>query len=220
MHLHCCVEDSWRVPWTSSRSSQSILKEISPEHSLEGWCWSWNSNTLATWSEELTHWKRLWCRERLRAGEGGDRGWDDWMASPTQWTWVWTSSRSWWWTGRPGMLQPMGSQTVGHDWVTELITVRSTFNCPLVWDTPVRHCILIISIPHQHFKGGIITLFDVLKLSLLTWPSSQKDRWNSRRTSWLQSTSSSSTSVSVTSIRRACCNSQIVSKWLFYYAGV
>ena len=70
---------------------------------------------------ELTYWKRLWCWEGLGAGgEGDDRGWDGWMASPTQWMWVWVNSRSWWWTGRPGMLQFMGSQRVGHDWVTEL----------------------------------------------------------------------------------------------------
>ena len=85
------------------------------------WCWSWNSNTLATWYEELTHWKRTWCWERLKAeGEGDDRGWDGWMASITQWTWIWVSSRSWWWTGKPGMLQSMGSQRVRHNWVTEL----------------------------------------------------------------------------------------------------
>ena len=84
-------------------------------------CWSWNSNTLATWCEDLTHWKRPWCWERLRArGEGDDRGWDGWMASPTQWTWVWVSSGSWWWTGRPGVLQFMGSQRVRHVWATEL----------------------------------------------------------------------------------------------------
>ena len=85
------------------------------------WCWSWNSKTLATWCEELTDWKRPWCWERLKAGEEGDnRGWDGWMASLTRWTWVWTSSRSWWWTGKPGMLQSMGLQRVGHDWATEL----------------------------------------------------------------------------------------------------
>ena len=85
------------------------------------WCWSWNSNTLATWCEELTHLKRPWCWERLKAGgEGDDRGWDAWMASPTQLTWVWVNSRSWWWTGRPDVLRFMGSQRVGHDWVTEL----------------------------------------------------------------------------------------------------
>ena len=84
-------------------------------------CWSRNSNTLATWCEELTHLKRPWCWERLTAGgEEHDRGWDGWMASSTQWTWVWVDSRNWWWTGRPGMLQLMGLQRVGHDWVTEL----------------------------------------------------------------------------------------------------
>ena len=85
------------------------------------WCWSWNSNTLATWCEELTHLKRPWCWEKLKAGgEGDDRGWDGWMASPTQWTWVWVNSSSWWWTRRPGVLQFMGLQRVRHDWATEL----------------------------------------------------------------------------------------------------
>ena len=65
--------------------------------------------------------KRPWCCEILKAGgEGDDRGWDGWMASPTQWTWIWVNSGSWWWTGRPGMLQSMGSQRIGHNWVTEL----------------------------------------------------------------------------------------------------
>ena len=86
------------------------------------WCWSWNSSTSATSWEELTHWKRLWCWEGLGAGgEGDDRGWDGWMASLTRWTWVWVNSGSWWWTGRPGVLQFMGSQRVGHDWATDLI---------------------------------------------------------------------------------------------------
>ena len=105
-----------RVPWTARRSNQSILKEISPEYSLEDWCWSWNSNTLATWCKELTHWKRPWCWERLKArGEGDDRGRDGWMASLTQWAWVWVNPGSRWWTGRSGMLQSMGSQRAGHD---------------------------------------------------------------------------------------------------------
>ena len=85
------------------------------------WCWSWNSSTLATWCDELTRLKSPWCWERLGAGgDGDDRGWDGWMASLTQWTWVWVDSSSWWWTGRPGVLQSMGSQRVGHDWATEL----------------------------------------------------------------------------------------------------
>ena len=111
-----CWRRLLRVPWTTRRSNQSILKDISPGRD---WCLSWNSNTLATWYEELTHLKSPWCWERLRAGgEGDNRGWDGWMASPTQWTWVWVDSRSWWWTGRPGVLQFMGSQRVRHDWAT------------------------------------------------------------------------------------------------------
>ena len=84
------------TPWIAQRSNQSILKEISP--GWKDWCWSWNSRSLATWCEELTHLKRPWCWERLGAGgEGDKRGWDGWMASPTWWTWVWVNSRSWWW---------------------------------------------------------------------------------------------------------------------------
>ena len=114
-----CWRRLLRVTWTARKSNQSILKEISPRR--KDWRWSWGSNTLATWCEELTHWKRPWCWKRLKAvGEGDDRGWDGWMASPTRWTWVWTSSGSWWWTGKPGVLQYIGSRRVGHDWVTEL----------------------------------------------------------------------------------------------------
>ena len=119
-----------RIDAFTRTSNQSILKEISPEYSLEDWCWSWNSNTLATWWEELTHWKRPWCWERLKVGrKGDDRGWNGWMTSPTWWTWVWVSSGIWWWTGKPGVLQSMGSQRVGHDWATELsFNTRLTFN--------------------------------------------------------------------------------------------
>ena len=83
-----CWRRLLRAPWTARRSNQSILKEINPEYSLKEWCWSWSSNTLATWCKELTHLKRPWWWERLRAGEGDDRGWDGWKASPTWWTWV------------------------------------------------------------------------------------------------------------------------------------
>ena len=117
----CCWRRLLRVPWTARRSNQSILKETALGFLWKEWWWSWNSSTLATSCEELTHWKRLWCWEGLRAGgKGDDRGWDGWMASPTWWTWVWVNSGSWWWTGRPGVLQFMGSQRVRHDWVTKL----------------------------------------------------------------------------------------------------
>ena len=82
------------------------------------WCWSWSSTMLATRCEEPTLWKRPWCWERLKArGESGDRGWDSWMESLTQWTWVWANSGRWWRKGKPGMLQFMGLQRVGHDLV-------------------------------------------------------------------------------------------------------
>ena len=111
MLLNCGVgEDAWdafeqqRDP-TSPSSRRSVLGVYGKD-----WCWSWNSNTLATWCRELTQLKKPWCCKRLRAGgERDDRGWDEWMTSPTQWRWVWVNSRSWWWTGRPGMLWSMGS---------------------------------------------------------------------------------------------------------------
>ena len=117
-----CWKRLLRVPWTAGRSNQSILKEISPGCSLEGLMLKLKLQYfLATWCEELTHWKRPWCWERLSAGgEGDHRGWDGWMASPTQWAWVWVDSGSWWWTGRPGVLRFMELQRVGHDWPTEL----------------------------------------------------------------------------------------------------
>ena len=87
------------------------IKSVSPKGNQpwvlteRTWYWSWSSNTLAIWCEELTHWKRPWCWEGLGAGkEGDDRGWDGWMPSPTWWTWLWVNSGSWWWTGRPGVL--------------------------------------------------------------------------------------------------------------------
>ena len=114
-----CSRRLLRVPWTARRSNQSILKELNIH--WEDWCWNWSSKTLATWCEELTRLKRPWCWEKLRAGgEGDDRGWDGWMASLTQWTWVWVNSGSWWWTGRPGVLRVTGLQRVGHNWATEL----------------------------------------------------------------------------------------------------
>ena len=122
MLLNCGVgEDSWEsLGLQGDPTSPSYRRSVLGVH-WKDWCWSWNCNTLTTWCKVLTHLKRPWCWERLRAGgEGDDRGWDGWMASPTQRTWVWVNSRSWWWTGRPGMLQSMGFQRVGHDWATKV----------------------------------------------------------------------------------------------------
>ena len=105
-----CWRRLLRVPWTARRSNHCILKEISPEYSLEGLMLKLKVHSLATWCEELIRWK---------GGEGDHRGRDGWMSSSTQWTWVWASSRRWWRTGEPGMLQSMGSQVVGHTWGTD-----------------------------------------------------------------------------------------------------
>ena len=89
-----CWRSLLRVPWASRRSNQPILKEISPEYSLEDLMLKLKLQYLTTWWEELTHWKRPWCWERLKVGEGDDKWWDDWMASPMLWTWVWLGSKS------------------------------------------------------------------------------------------------------------------------------
>ena len=92
----CCWRRLLRVPWIARRSNQSILKEISPEYSLQGVMLKLKLQILATWFKEPTHWKSPSCWERLKAGrEGDDRGWDRWIASLTRWTWIWVNSRSW-----------------------------------------------------------------------------------------------------------------------------
>ena len=117
----------FRVPCTARRSNQSMLGRSVLSVHWRDWCWSWNSNALATWCEELTHLKTLMLGLLKVGGEGDNREWDGWMASPTQWTWVWVNSRNWWWTGRPGVLQSMGSQRVGHKWVNELNWLREKY---------------------------------------------------------------------------------------------
>ena len=142
MLLNCGVgEDSWESLGLQGdptspfwRSALGVL--------WKEWCWSWNFSTLTTSCEELTHWKRLWCWEVLGAGgEVDDRGWDGWMASLTQWTWIWVNSGSWWWTGRPDVVRFMGSQRVAHDWVTELNWYWSYIVClPVCYLSSLRQC--------------------------------------------------------------------------------
>ena len=114
-------EDSWESLVLQGDPTRPFWRRSALGFLWREWCWSWNSRTLATSCEELTHWKRPRCWEGLGAGgEGDDGGWDGWMASLTRWTWVWLNSGSWWWTGRPGVLWFMGSQRVRHNWATEL----------------------------------------------------------------------------------------------------
>ena len=118
-----CWRRLLRVLWTARRSNQSILKEISPGYSLEGLMLKLKLQYFGHLMQRIDSLEKT----LMLGGIGGgrrrgrhDRGWDGWMASSIQWTWVWVNSGSWWWTGRPGVLQFMGSQRVGHDWATEL----------------------------------------------------------------------------------------------------
>ena len=116
-----CWRRLLRVPWTSRRSNQSILKKISPEYSLAGLMLKLKLQYFGHLMWRTDSLERPWCWERLKmGGEGDDRGWNGWMTSLTRWTWVWVSSGSWWWTGKPRVLQSMGSQRLRHNWVTEL----------------------------------------------------------------------------------------------------
>ena len=123
---------------------------------------SWSSNTLATWCEELTHLKSPWCWGRLKAGgEGDDRGWDGWMASLTRWTWVWGSSRSWWWTEKPGVLQSVGSPTVRHEWATELNWICFKCQITVEWlmlSSSATFCVVV--------RGSALT---ALKLAVINF---------------------------------------------------
>ena len=143
MLLKCGVGDSWESLGLEGDPTNPFWRRSALGFLWKEWCWSWNSSTLATSCEELTHWKRLWCWEGLGAGgEGENRGWDDWMASLNRWTWVWVNSGSWWWTGRPDVLLFMGSQRVGHDWVTELN-----------WTLQQGKVLIILKVCHAHDDG-------------------------------------------------------------------
>ena len=124
-----CWRRLLRVPWTERRSNQSILKEIGPGCSLEGLMLKLKLQYFGHLMRRADSFDKTLMLGLRAGGEGDDRGWDGWMASPTQWTWVLVDSRSWWWTGRPGVLRFMESQRIGHDWVTELNWTSDKVTC-------------------------------------------------------------------------------------------
>ena len=163
-----CWRRLLKVPWTARKSNQFILKEICPEYSLKGLMlrlklqYFANSNVFAsTWCEELTHWKRPWCWERLKAGgEGDDRGWDGWMASLTQWAWVWKivwgDSEGW---GSLACFSPWGSQRVGPNWVNEQGSSLVLFCCmKLQWEVSSLYTRKQILLRHQICQGNDLWL--------------------------------------------------------------
>ena len=135
MLLNCGAGEDSResLELQGGQASQTILNIH-----WKDWCWSWSSDTLATWHKEPTDWKRPWCFERLRAGgEGGDRGWDDWMASSTQWTWVWANSRRYWRTGKPGSYTSWDHKgfSTNFENFQSLLTSSNYFSVPFLQDS-------------------------------------------------------------------------------------
>ena len=123
-----CWRRLLRVPWTARKSNQSILKEISPEYSLEGLMLKLKLQYFGHLMQRTDSLEKTLMLGKIEGGEeGADRGWDGWMLSPTLWMWVWVSSGSWWWTGKPGMLQSTESQRVRHNRVTELTELSHGF---------------------------------------------------------------------------------------------
>ena len=124
-----CWRRLLRVPWTARRSNQSILNEINPEYSLEGLMLKLKLHYFGHLMQTTDSFEKTLILGRLKAGgEGDNRGWDGCIASLTRWTWVWGSSGNWWWTGKPGVLQSMGLQRVGHDLANE-----QQQTCAWVW---------------------------------------------------------------------------------------
>ena len=151
-------ENSWALKnwcfWTvvSEKTPESPLdsKEIRPVNWKD---WSWSSNSLATWYEELTHWKRPWCWERLKAGgEGDNRGWDGWMASPTQWMWVWASCGSWWWIRKPACYSPWSCKELGTTEQLNWLTILSQGE--QLWQLPTQTYVSVLTSPQtvRHFQ--------------------------------------------------------------------
>ena len=180
-----CWRRLLRVSCTARRSNQSILKEVRPEYSLEGLVLKLKTPIL--WPPDAKSWL-IWKDPdwRLKAGgEGASRGWGGWMASPTQWTWVWVNSGSWWWIGRPGELQFMGLQRVGHDWATELNWTESLFSCYLDFKLAVfwvfinksfvraRRLLLTPFLLSSHYVPIGICKNLIFQLLFMAWPSSQ-----------------------------------------------
>ena len=174
MLLNCGVGgDCWKVPWTERRSNQSIVKEISPEYSLEGLMLKLQflppdaKNWLIGKDSDIG---KDWRQEEKGTTESEMVGWDQ----PARWTWVWASSGSWWWTGKPGVLQSMGWQIVGHDWETEMNRDNSKHINICIMGVPER----------EEWEKGFKNVFDkIMAETSWTWRRKQISTYRKHRES-------------------------------------
>ena len=138
MLLNCGVgEDSCKFFGQQGDPTNPSQRKSALNIHWKDWCWSWNSQYFGHFMGRTDSFEKPWCWERLKAGgEGDNRGWNGWMTPPTQWTWVWVSSGSWWYIGKPGVLQSMGLQTDGHDWAIEMNWCITIVWVDLIWLFP------------------------------------------------------------------------------------
>ena len=155
-----CWRRLLRVPWTTRRYNQSILEEISSEHSLEGLMLKLKLQFFGHLMWRTDSLEKTLMLEKIEGRRGRDnRGWDGWMTSLTQWTWVWASSGSWWWTGKPGVLQSMGPQRVRHDWATELVPQPHSLSLPPFTTCLSLHMLCSRNTQHEYFPLHQVLFF-------------------------------------------------------------
>ena len=132
-----------RILWTPGRSNWSILKEISPEYSLKGLILKLKFQYFGHLMWRADSFEKTLMLGKIEGRRRGQQRWDGWMASPTQWTWVWVNSGSWWWVGKPGVLQSVGSQRVGHNWAIELNWTERSFK---LWNLKTHSLLWLFSL--------------------------------------------------------------------------
>ena len=127
-----CIAGRFFTIWATWKAHNTVHTIRNLNIHWKDWCYSWSSTSLVTWCEETTHWKRPWCWERVTAKEGAGKGWDGWMESLTQCTWIWANSGRQGRTGKPGMLQSMGLQRVKYNLVTKQQQITAADSVKLI----------------------------------------------------------------------------------------
>ena len=155
-----CWRRHLRVPWTARRSNQSILKEISPGYSLEGLMLKLKLQIFGHMMRRTDLLEKTLMLGKIEGRRRrGQQRMDGWIESLTRWTWVWVSSGSWWWTGRPGVLQFMGLWRIGHDWVTELNWLIGLWGMPFLKKYLIKLCYFIVELSFSYCFVEFLYIF-------------------------------------------------------------